>query len=322
MQQDERTRKIVFASWVAVWANAALAALKITIGLMAGSLAVVGDGIDSAGDIVTSLITLFTARIISRPPNLKFPYGYSKADTVAAKALSFIIFFAGAQLGISTIHRIVEGGQGRIPDTFAIYVIIISIISKLLLSIFLLKTSKKVESPMLKANGHNMRNDVIISTSVLVGLFFTIYFQMPVIDSIFALLISVYIMKSGFDIFMETNVELMDGVSDQSVYNKIFDTISHVKGAGNPHRLRVRKLANLYAISMDIEVDPKLTVGEAHNIAQNVEHDLKERLGNVYDVMVHVEPAGNFEHDELYGISSVDIYPESSAEKQIRQKLV
>lgn len=322
MQQDERTRRIVFASWIAVWGNAALAILKITIGLMAGSLAVVGDGIDSAGDIVTSLITLFTARIISKPPDLKFPYGYSKADTVAAKALSFIIFFAGAQLGISTIHKILEGSESKIPDTMAIYAIVLSIISKVLLSVYLLRVSKKVESPMLKANGHNMRNDVIISSAVLLGLFFTIYFKMPIIDSVFALLISIYIMKSGFDIFMETNVELMDGVSDQTVYNKIFDTISQVKGAGNPHRLRVRKLANLYAISMDIEVDPNLTVGEAHNIAQTVERDLKERLGNVYDVMVHVEPSGNYEHDELYGISSVDIYPESKEEKQIRQKPV
>lgn len=316
MQQDERTQKIVFASWVAVWANAALAVLKITVGLMAGSLAVVGDGIDSAGDIVTSLITLFTARIIAKPPDLKFPYGYSKADTVAAKALSFIIFFAGAQLGISTIHKLLEGGINQIPDIIAIYVIIISIVVKMALSVFLLKTGKKVQSPMLLANGHNMRNDVVISSSVLLGLFFTIYFKMPVIDSIFAMLISIYIMKSGFDIFMETNVELMDGVSDQTVYTRIFDTIQRVKGAINPHRLRVRKLANLYIIGVDIEVDPELTVGEAHRIAQTVERDLKDRLGNVYDVMVHTEPAGNYEQDEKYGISSIDIYPENNAIQQ------
>jgi len=123
-------------------------------------------------------------------------------------------------------------------------------------------------------------------------------------------------MKSGFDIFMETNVELMDGVSDQTVYTKIFDTIQRVKGAINPHRLRVRKLANLYIIGVDIEVDPELTVGESHRIAQTVERDLKERLGNVYDVMVHVEPAGNYEHDEKYGISSVDIYPENNVNQQ------
>jgi cation diffusion facilitator family transporter len=152
-----------------------------------------------------------------------------------------------------------------------------------------------------------MRNDVVISMSVLIGLVTTIYFEKPIIDSIFALLISIWIMKSGFDIFMETNVELMDGVNDQSVYNKIFETVDTVEGASNPHRLRVRKLANMYVIGIDIEVDPELKIGEAHEIAITLENCLKDNLGNVYDVMVHVEPRGNYEADELYGISSKDI---------------
>jgi len=307
MHDKQRTNKIIRASWIAVGSNAALAVLKISVGIIAGSLAVIGDGIDSAGDIVTSLITLFTARIISKPPNLKFPYGYRKADTVAAKALSFIIFFAGAQLAISTIQKIYEGGGNTIPDPIAIYVIVISVLAKLGLSNYLLKTGRKIDSPMLIANGKNMRNDVVISMSVLVGLVFTIYFQLPIIDSIFALLIGIWIMKSGFDIFMETNVELMDGVSDQSVYNKIFETVERVEGASNPHRLRVRKLANMYVIGIDIEVDPKLKIGEAHDIAKNLEQCLKDRLGNVYDILVHVEPHGNYEADESYGISSKDI---------------
>lgn len=291
--------------------NAALAVMKIAVGLIAGSLAVVGDGIDSAGDIVTSLITLLTARIISKPPNLKFPYGYQKADTIAAKALSFIIFFAGAQLAISTISRIIEGGAAEIPGTIAIYVIVISIFAKYALSYYLLKTGRRLESPMLIANGRNMRNDVIISGSVLVGLFFTITLEMPIIDAIFALLISIWIMKSGFDIFMETNVELMDGVSDQSVYDRIFETVNQVKGASNPHRLRVRKLANMYVIGIDIEVDPELKVGEAHKIAQTLERQLKTNLGNVYDILVHVEPHGNYEVDEKYGISTRDFDQQS-----------
>ncbi len=307
MHDKERTNKIIRASWIAVGSNAGLAVLKISVGLIAGSLAVVGDGIDSAGDIVTSLITLFTARIISKPPNLKFPYGYRKADAVAAKALSFIIFFAGAQLAISTVQKIFDGGGTVVPDPMAIYVIILSVLAKLGLTNYLLKTGRKIESPMLIANGKNMRNDVVISISVLIGLVTTIFFQMPVIDSIFALLISIWIMKSGFDIFMETNVELMDGVTDQSVYNKIFETVSQVGGASNPHRLRVRKLANMYVIEIDIEVDPGLKIGEAHDIAKKLENCLKSRLGNVYDVMVHVEPHGNYEEDEIYGISAKDV---------------
>jgi cation diffusion facilitator family transporter len=307
MHDNERTQKIIRASWVAVGGNAALAALKITIGLVAGSLAVMGDGIDSASDIVTSLITLLTARIISKPPNLKFPYGYRKADTVAAKALSFIIFFAGTQLAIFTIQKIIHGGGTEIPETIAIYVIIISVLAKFGLARYLLKTGRKIESPMLIANGKNMRNDVVISLSVLIGLVLTIYLKMPIIDSVFALLISIWIMKSGFDIFMETSVELMDGVSDQSVYKKIFKSVDQVEGANNPHRVRVRKLANMYVIGIDIEVNPGLQVGEAHKIARDLEQHLKKNIGNVYDVMVHVEPLGNFEHDELYGISSKDI---------------
>ncbi len=170
MPEKIRAGKIIKASWIAILSNAALALLKVTVGLVAGSLAVVGDGIDSSGDIVTSIITLITAGIISRPPNARFPYGYSKADTVAAKALSFIIFFAGAQLFISTVQRIMDGDEQRIPETFAVLVIVISIVGKLLLSVYLLKTGRKVESPMLIANGRNMRNDVVISTSVLLGL--------------------------------------------------------------------------------------------------------------------------------------------------------
>ncbi|MFP4470616.1 MAG: cation diffusion facilitator family transporter [Bacteroidales bacterium] len=310
MQDKERTGKIVRASWIAIGSNAALAAMKISVGLVAGSLAVVGDGIDSAGDIVTSLITLVTARIISKPPNLKFPYGYQKADSIAAKALSFIIFFAGAQLAISTIGRIIEGGTTKIPDTVVIYVIIISIIAKYALSYYLLKTGRKLGSPMLIANGRNMRNDVMISASVLVGLFFTITLKLPVIDAIFALLISIWIMKSGFDIFMETNIELMDGVSDQSVYDRIFETVQQVEGASNPHRVRVRKLGSMYVIGIDIEVDPELKVGEAHLIAQTLERQLKKNIGNIYDILVHVEPQGNYESDEKYGISTRDFKPD------------
>lgn len=307
MPDKARTKKIINASWIAVAANALLAALKITVGLVAGSLALAADGIDSASDIVTSLITLFTARIISRPPSLKFPYGYRKADAVASKALSFVIFFAGAQLAISTINRLMEGDSREIPEVIAVYVVIVSILAKLALSWYLLKTGKKLESPMLLANGRNMKNDVLISSSVLLGLFFSIFLKWPVIDSVFALLISIYIMKVAFDIFMETNVELMDGVEDESVYKTIIHTVAGVDGAENPHRLRVRKIANMYLIGMDIEVDPELNIAEGHRIAKKVERSLRENLGNVYDVLVHVEPYGNIEKDEMDGISEKDI---------------
>jgi divalent metal cation (Fe/Co/Zn/Cd) transporter len=96
MALGKREQKIVTASKVAVYGNAVLSVLKIVVDIMAGSLALVADGIDSASDVLTSVITLVTAHIIVRPPNHKYPLGYNKADTTASKILAFIILFAGA----------------------------------------------------------------------------------------------------------------------------------------------------------------------------------------------------------------------------------
>ncbi len=277
--------------------------LKIVVGLLASSLSVVADGIDSASDILTSVITLYTAHIIARPPNIRYPYGYQKADTIATKALSFIIFFAGAQLALSSIDSLADPLPAKMPGSIALYIVVISIAGKLLLTWYLRRTGKAVESAMLIANARNMQNDVIISLSVLFGLVFTFIFEMPIIDKITALLVSAYIMIIAFRIFMESNRDLMDGVEDSQVYTDIIEVVKKIEGAHNPHRIRVRKMAHQYLIALDVEIDGNLTLTEAHEIGARIEKDIKEVVHNVYDILVHIEPIGNIEPDEVFGVS-------------------
>jgi len=307
----QREKKIIRASWYAIVGNGALAALKLTVGFLSGSYAVIADGIDSTTDIASSLVVLLAARIISRPPNVKFPYGYKKADAVATKVLSFVIFFAGAQLGYSTIRILLEGSTMDTPSLLAIWVTIISIFGKLGLTLVLYRTGKNVESPMLIANAKNMRNDILISFSVLASLLFTILLQEPLIDRIIALAISAFIMYQAFKIFMKTNIDLMDGIDNIDVYARLFDAVNSVTGAHNPHRVRARKIGSHYMVNLDIEVDPDLSVKEAHDIARNVEKSIKSKLKNIYDIMVHVEPLGNLEENEKYGIQESDIQHKS-----------
>ena len=220
-----RESKIKTASWIGIYGNAFLSIAKISVGIIAGSLAVIADGIDSASDILTSIVTLVTAYIITKPPDIKHPYGYQRADTIATKTLSFIIFFAGAQLAISTISNLIEGHIREIPSIIAIYVTIVSIIGKLLLARYQFKIGKNTESQMLIANGKNMQNDIIISLSVLLGLSFTFIYKLPVLDTITALAVSIWIMFVAFKIFMQTNTELMDGIEDTSIYSVIFTSV-------------------------------------------------------------------------------------------------
>ena len=304
---EKRGKLIVRASWVSIGGNALLSVLKIVIGFLSGSLAVVADGIDSAGDIVASSITLFTAHLINKPPDLKYSYGYERADTVASKVLAFIVFFAGAQLAISTIQRLIHDVPREIPSLLAIYVTVASILGKIALAWYQGHVGKKTGSLMLQANGRNMLGDVIISGAVLVGLFFTFILKMPLFDTITALAVSFWIMFVGYRIFMASSLELMDGVEDASVYERIFTAISKVDGASNPHRARVRKIGHRYVVAVDVEVDGDIPVKQAHNLAHQVEEQIRTELVDVYDVMVHTEPVGDHNADEKFGVSQENL---------------
>lgn len=302
-QQIDRHKILIKTSWVSTIGNAILAVLKIGIGIIAGSLAVLGDGIDSASDVVISLVMVFTARIINRPPDSKYVYGYEKAEGIATKVLSLVIFYAGAQILISSISSIVSPEPKQMPAMIAIYVTLFSIVGKLLLSLYQFKMAKRANSAMLKANAINMRSDVLLSVGVLLGLIFTFIFKLPILDSVTGLFVGVVIMKSAIDIFLDSNVELMDGVKDPTIYSEIFEAVDRVDGAYNPHRVRTRMIGGMYIIDLDIETDGDITLKEAHNIAHRVEEEIKSKIENVYDIMIHVEPLGSSTKEEKYGVS-------------------
>ena len=302
-----RTKQIRMASLIAIIGNAFLAAVKLVIGLISGSLAVVADGIDSTGDVMVSLITLYTSFLIARPPDIKYPYGYGKAEPIATKALSFVLFFAGTQLIISSVRKFINGVTDEMPSLIALYAIGISIVGKILLALYQYRIGKKTNSRMLVANGLNMQTDVMLSVSVFVGLILTHLLNMPVIDKILAALLGIWIIKVAYGIFMETNFELMDRSADKELYEKVFRIIDKIKGVKNPHRVRIRKIGNNIMIAVDLEMDGSLTLYRAHQLSHEVEQKLKEEIQDVFDVAIHIEPFGDNIEEKSFGISKENL---------------
>lgn len=299
---DSDSRYLIKASWISIIGNAILSLAKITIGLFSGSLAVLGDGIDSAADVIISIVMLFTAKIMNRPPNKKYVFGYNKAEAIATKILSIVIFYAGIQMLVSSVISIFSSTPKEIPSYLAVYVTVFSIIGKTLLSHYQYKQGKKHNSSLLMANAVNMRNDIMISIGVLVGLIFTFILKMPILDTITGLIISAFIIKSAISIFLESSIGLMDGVNDITVYEKIFKAVELVPGAGHPHKVRSRMIGSMHIVTLDVEVDPSLSILEGHQIAEEVENSIKNTVCNVYDVIVHIEPAGVHHCIEKFGI--------------------
>jgi cation diffusion facilitator family transporter len=300
---DDRTRAIRRASFIGLWGNAVLSVSKVVVGFFSGSLAVVSDGIDSSTDVLISFMTLMVSRYMAKPSDKEHPFGHGRAETIATSVLSFIIFFAGAQLLVQAVRNLISRPVQEIPAPAALGVTVFSIIGKLFLAWSQRVTGKKYKSEILMANGKNMQADVLISAAVLIGLLCTFFFKLPILDTLAALLVSLWILKAGVDIFRTVNLELMDGNLNKDLYRAIFEAVRTVRGAGNPHRARIRKIANLYDIDLDIEVNRRIRVFQAHKIAGRVEKAIRERIDNVFDVMVHVEPEGNDEENESYGLS-------------------
>ncbi len=313
MTEERRFRIIQRASWQGIFGNSFLGILKITAGLFSGSIAVVADGMDSITDIAASLVTLVTAKIVKEPPDKEHPWGHGRAETIATRVLSFIILFSGTQLFIGTITKLLENQPQPLPGKTALWVTLMSIGGKILLALTKHKAGLKAQSPMLLADARNMGNDVLLSLTVLAGLLGSWYLHSPLVDEITGLVLGLWIIKGGLTIFMESSAEMMDSLKDPSVYKEVFQAVQEVPGVQNPHRTRIRKINTLYDIELDIEAEGTISLAEAHQLARKTERKIRERLPNIFDIMIHVEPVGNQEEEEQFGLNPRDLEGEETA---------
>ncbi|MBQ1713133.1 MAG: cation transporter [Treponema sp.] len=309
MQDSFKTHYIRVAGTIALIGNAALAFIKILLAYFSKSLAVMGDGIDSSTDVLIAIVTLVISAIISRPSDKEHPWGHGRAETTTTLVLSFIIFFAGAQLAIQSVTRLMNPQDAQAIGRGAVIAAIISIAGKTVLALLQFHYGKIADSEMVKANALNMKNDIIMSLGILVGLFLSEQFKLPILDPIIALLVGLWVIKNAAKLFLQVNFELMDGNADNSLYQKLFSAVSSVPGVHNPHKARIRKMASLFDIDLDIEVDPAMTVYDAHEKAEQVEEAIREVIPEAYDILIHIEPLGSDSHqrEEKYGLKPEDM---------------
>ena len=299
-----KARYIKIAGIISLSGNLILAVIKAIMAYMSSSLALMGDAIDTSTDVLTSILTLVISFIITRPEDKEHPWGHSSSETVATMILSFVIVYAGSQVCINSVKRLVSGGITQEISYLALIAAGISIAGKILLCISQFHYAKRSGSDILKANALNMKSDIVLSAGVLLGLLLSFIFKRPKLDPIVAVIVGLWVVKNGVILFWEVTQELIDGNTDKSLYKKLFDATLSVPGALNPHKARIRKMASFYDIDLDFEVDPDMTVKNAHELTEKVEQAIRSAIPEVYDVQIHVEPLGGCSnHNENYGLS-------------------
>ncbi|MCJ7769282.1 MAG: cation diffusion facilitator family transporter [Dehalococcoidales bacterium] len=266
-----------------------LVILKFLIAFLTGSISIFAQAADSFLDVIAVLIVFFSIRISIKPADEEHPFGHGKIESISAVAQAILIFTAGGLIIYSAINRIISEETVELTEA-GIGVMAVSIIASILLSRHLLKVSKTTDSLAIEAIGHNIAADVYSAAGVLVGLVVIRVTGFVILDPIIALIVSIIILKSAYNVIRKSFHGLMDarlpGAEEKEIASCLKEHSEQLVGF---HKLRTRKAGNQRFIDLHLIMPKDASVEEAHRVCDHLEQDLEDRLTNT-NVTIHIEP--------------------------------
>lgn len=293
---DLRHERILRISLLGTASNALLALAKFLAGVYGNSSALVADAVNSLSDFVTDIILLIFIRISGKPRDDDHRYGHGKFETLATAIVAIVMIIAGTLLLSESLRTIWDFTQGRLsltPPTYLSLVIALgSLVIKDLLCRYTIAKAKSLGSSVLHAKALDHRSDTWTLIGVVLGIVGALWLGegWELLDPIAASVVSFFMVRMGILLVLPAFNELMEVSLPIDVVNEIEDlvfVIPEIKGIRN---LNTRSIGTHYAIEMDILLDGKMCVQQAHDITDQVETALRKRYGEGTHVIVHVEP--------------------------------
>lgn len=286
---------IRYVTWVGFWINAGLMVLKLIVGWLGHSDALVADGVHSLSDFATDIVVIVFVGIAYKGADSQHPYGHGKFETFASLLIAFVLAIVAGGIIAGGVKNIVDSLDGHVllrPDVWTIWVAFASILAKEWLYRYTAAAGRKIDSSSLIANAWHHRSDAISSIATLIGVSASFFLgeQWRILDPIASVIIGVFILVSAFEIAKPSVNELLEKALPDSQIAEIEDTIKSVPGVISYHKLRTRRNGRSYIIDVDIQVDPDITVTQGHSIAGATTSALKELLGDYVITSVHIEP--------------------------------
>lgn len=286
------------AGVVGIVSNVILCAMKMAVGVIAGSIAIVADGVNNLADASSSLVTLIGFKLASMPEDKDHPYGHARYEYITGLIVSLIIILVGFELGRSSVGKILAP-EPVDSSVAVIVVLLIAIGIKIWQAIFNIKTGKDIDSITLIATGTDSRNDVI-STAVVLASVLVSRFSGLAIDGYAGAAVALFIMYSGFALAKETASPLLGEAPTEEMVQEIAELVTGFEGVLGIHDLCVHNYGpgKVFA-SVHIEVDAAGDIMESHDLIDNIESAARRELG--LNLVGHMDPieTGNPELDRL-----------------------
>lgn len=276
--KDDRTAVIVRTSLIGILANAALAALKAAVGLMTHSIAITLDAVNNLSDALSSIITIAGTRLAGKPADKNHPMGHGRTEYLTATIISAIVLYAGIASLVESVKKILSPREPAYTLP-ALVIIGAAVAVKLFLGSYVRKVGQRVRSDALAASGLDARNDAVISASTLAAALIFLLFHVS-LEAPLGALISLVIIKSGWDMLQETVSDILGRRVDERITRNIRETVNAFPQVMGTYDLTLHSYGpDRLMGSLHVEVPENMKASEIDELTRKIQGAVYERQG-------------------------------------------
>ena len=278
----------IIEGWVSICANIVLFGLKLWVGLITGSVALMADAYHTLTDSISSAIVIFSGWLSRKPADDKHPFGHGRSDLISSVIIGVLLVLIGFEFLFKSVEQ-VRSGVGVDYGVAAIVVTVVSILVKELMAQFAFWAGRKNNNPILKADGWHHRTDALSSIIILVGILCSSFATW--IDGALGIVVSLLIFYASWEILNDSVSRLIGETPDPDLMKQIDLIIDKTGLDVTPHHFHLHRYGDHIELTFHLTMESGLTLEKAHEEAHLVEQELRDQLG--IEATIHMEPEGH-----------------------------
>jgi len=273
---------------VGMWLDLLLGALKVIGGMATASFALVSDGIHSLTDAASDIFVLVVSHFANDAPDQEHPYGHGRFEAIGTIVMGMLFFAIAAVLLYDSYLRLRAGVNLPVPGWGGLLIAGFSIASKEWIYHYTMRTAERLNSSLLRANAWHSRSDAISSIAVIFGIIGAQQ-GLPWLDVVAAMFVAIIIAKIGWELCFDSLKELVDTAIPEEHQVRIRDAIMEIPGVHKVTSLRSRQSGGKILLETQIQVDPRISVSEGHQLGEACTKSITDKFRNINDVVVHID---------------------------------
>lgn len=282
-----RTNYGILSSFVGIGCNVLLSATKFVVGLLINSISITADAANNLSDAASSIISLVGVKLAGRPADKEHPFGHGRFEYLSALAVAFLILAVGFGLLQSAFKKILHPGELSV-DPVLVAILCVSVLVKVWMMFFNRKLGKRINSTVMIATSADSRNDVVVTSATIISAIVTgttgLY-----IDGYIGVLVSLFVMFSGFNIIKDTLEPLLGQAVERDVYEKVTRMVQGYDGIIGTHDLIIHNYGPTHRMAtIHAEVPNNINFETAHETIDRIERDVLEKL-DIF-LVIHMDP--------------------------------